>query len=193
MQFLNLSTRPILITILAMFIWSYDALSQCGPDCTGTNTFVGNSAGNLNTTGSGNSFFGFESGFSNSSGSRNSFFGEFSGLRNTLGASNSFYGSSAGNQNTTGVNNTFFGTNSGIGNTIGNSNSFFGTNSGFNLTTGSNNIVIGRGAGPTTANNGVSNRLYIDVIPNNQLGNDEPLIYGEFDMRHIGPTAESFY
>jgi len=28
MQFLNLSTRPILITILAMFIWSYDVQVQ---------------------------------------------------------------------------------------------------------------------------------------------------------------------
>ena len=58
MQFLNLSTRPILITILAMFIWSYDALSQCGPDCTGTNTFFGQSSGSSNTTGDFNSFFG---------------------------------------------------------------------------------------------------------------------------------------
>ena len=166
----------------------------------GDNSFFGLSSGNSNTTGSDNSFFGTSSGEQNTTGTRNSFFGEVSGESNNIGTGNSFFGSSSGRNNSSGNSNSFFGTSSGTGNTtgFGNSffgrsagssntsgrdNSFFGTLSGFNLTSGSSNILIGRGAGPTSANPGVNQRLYIDVDPNTNgtNGNDNPLIYGEFD------------
>jgi len=57
------------------------------------------------------------------------------------------------------------------------------------------------GAGPSNLNSDASNRLYIDVIPNEfsfLTGNDTPLIYGEFDndlvringTLHITKTAK---
>ena len=134
-----------------------------------------------NTIGVSNSFFGTDAGRDHTTGGNNSFFGTYSGLRTTTGVSNSFFGAFTGSENTTGRFNSFFGLNSGSNNTTGSENCFFGRDSGSNLTTGSNNIVIGRGAGPTTANNSISNRLYIDVISANSSGNDNPLIYGEFD------------
>ena len=43
-------------------------------------------------------------------------------------------------------------------------------------------MIIGNEAGPTTANSDVSNRLYIDIDESlSPEGNDDPLIYGEFD------------
>ena len=40
--------------------------------------------------------------------------------------------------------------------------------------------MIGNGAGPLSTNGTISNRLFIDVTEN-EVGNDDPLIYGEFD------------
>ena len=216
MQFLKQSIRSILITILALFIWSDDVFAQCPSDCTGTNTFLGDDSGMLNTTGdrnsffgfesgrdnmtgSGNSFFGFESGLDNTSGfnsffgassgnnnrngNNNSFFGAFSGHSNISGLSNSFFGRDAGRDNRSGNFNSFFGRDAGLLNESGGSNSFFGRDAGQNNMTGSYNVAIGRGAGPTLANADVSHRLYIDsdTSPISSIGNDDPLIYGEFD------------
>ena len=61
---------------------------------------------------------------------------------------------------------------------------FIGERAGFNNATGSGNIAIGRGAGPTVTNMALSDRLYIDiadVTASSETGNDNPLIYGEFD------------
>ena len=160
---------------------SFFGRSSGNSNTTGTsNSFFGNSSGLDNTSGFNNSFFGDDSGNSNTTGSNNSFFSTFSGNSNTTGIRNSFFGRSSGQNNTTGNRNAFFGTFSGFTNEIGEDNSFFGDDSGRNITTGSGNIAIGRGSGPTASNSSLDNRLYIDVS-NTNLGNDDPLIYGEFD------------
>lgn len=129
-----------------------------------------------------NAFFGQDAGLNQTGGFSNSFYGNRAGENNSFGNSNSFFGSLAGIDNTSGEENCFFGVQSGGSNITGENNSFIGRGAGFNITAGSNNIVIGRAAGPTTGNSAISNRLYIDVlIDNNFNGNDDPLIYGEFD------------
>ena len=146
-----------------------------------SNSFFGEFSGLQNTTGSSNSFFGASSAFDNTTGRSNSFFGVFSGFRNTTGSQNSFFGQNSGGANTTGINNSFFGRDSGRNNTTGSRNSFFGEEAGVQITSGSLNVIIGSGAGPTSANDTISNRLYIDVNDAFNPGNDDPLIYGEFD------------
>lgn len=173
------------------------------------NSFFGYLSGSSNTTGYENSSFGFFSGFLNNIGFFNSFFGTSSGSFNTTGHSNSFFGHFSGQKNSTGNLNCFFGRNSGISNTTGNNNnfyglssgnknttgennSFFGAYSGSNNLTGFNNIAIGNGAGPTSNSPNQSNRLYIDIKTNFPFGNDNPLIYGEFDndLVRINGTLE---
>jgi len=107
------------------------------------------------------------------------FFGNTTGSE-TTGFSNSFFGANAGLLNTEGWENSFFGREAGFSNTAGTENTALGYRAGFNLTTGSNNVMLGAGAGPTTALGDSNFRLYIDFNTEN-TGNDEPLIYGEFD------------
>lgn len=63
-------------------------------------------------------------------------------------------------------------------------NSIFGAFAGDNFKTGFGNIIIGKGAGPTAENSDINYKLYIDFVASingEEPGNDEPLIYGEFD------------
>lgn len=138
---------------------------------------------------SSNYFAGTAAGISNTTGSSNTFVGAFAGQNNTIGSINVFLGTATGFNNISGSENSFLGNAAGLNNTIGINNSFLGYGAGLHNTTGSNNIAIGRGAGPTAANITQSNRLYIDVITSpifgNDFGNDDPLIYGEFDNDFI--------
>ena len=112
-----------------------------------SNTFVGISAGQSNTTGSTNSFFGQLAGMSNTTGHSNAFFGFGAGQSNTIGGSNAFYGNNSGGLNTTGSSNSFFGPGSGFNNTTGFANSFFGIGSGQANTEGYKNSFFGDFAG----------------------------------------------
>ena len=122
---------------------------------TAGNLFVGQSAGQSNSTGGVNTFLGQSAGLSNTTGSFNSFVGNFTGASNTSGCCNNFFGNSAGQSTTTGSLNSFFGGSVGLFNTIGSSNAFFGDRTGQNNTTGSNNSFYGifAGQGNTTGNN----------------------------------------
>ena len=142
------------------------------------NSFMGTSAGYSNTIGSDNCYMGYSAGRYNTTGSSNSFTGSYAGY-SSEGSSNSFMGKNAGHYSE-GDYNSFMGTSAGYSNT-GSYNSFMGSYAGYRNKAGSGNVTIGRGAGPTTANSGVHMRLYIDVDTLSTSGNDEPLIYGEFD------------
>ena len=126
-------------------------------------------------------FIGAGAGAMDDGNNSNVFVGGSTGINNTRGFNNSFFGESVGSANTTGDFNSFFGNESGVRITTGQSNSIFGQGSGARITTGSNNVVLGRGAGPTSANAAANNRLYIDLVASGNDGNDNPLIYGEFD------------
>jgi hypothetical protein len=121
-----------------------------------TNTRVGTSALNANTTGTNNTAFG-----SNSL------------QATTTGFGNTAVGESAGFSITTGGSNALFGRNSGASLTTGTLNSFFGTFSGTNITTGSSNVFVGFNAGRfiadgVTANTFSSSSIFIgtDTRPN---------------------------
>ncbi len=103
-----------------------------------TNTAVGVTALNANTTGVSNTAFGFETLLLNSTGSGNCAFGR-KALRSTTGASNIAIGNSAMENNTSGTANIAFGEGGGNVNTTGSSNIFIG-----NWSTGVVNNVSNR-------------------------------------------------
>jgi len=120
------------------------------------NTFIGNYAGQANSTGDNNSFLGYYAGYSNTTGGNNSFVGFQAGYKNTTGANNSFLGYYAGYSNTAGANNSFLGSYAGLANTTGANNSFVGYKAGYYNTTGAGNSFVGGNAGQantTGANN----------------------------------------
>ena len=172
-------TTELFRLFIIFFLGTYELKAQCPSDCTNDNTFVGISVGN-NTTGSANTFVGLTAGLQNTSGEFNTFLGTSAGFGNNTGRDNTFLGVSAGQGNTDGILNVYLGRDAAR-NTNGNSNVIVGASSGMQSTTGSNNVIIGNGAGPTALNASVSDRLYIDVITSNIDGDDDPLIYGEFD------------
>jgi hypothetical protein len=166
----------------------------------GANTFVGNQAGIVNTTGSDNTFIGQITGGKNTTGSYNSFLGMFAGLQNRTGTNNDYFGTRAGSNQTTGSSNAIFGNFSGDIDSSGNfnGNSIFGVHAGRNVKNGFNvimghnaaglavlgsrNIIIGANAGPSgSATQTIQNdRLMVDVEQTNT-----PLIYGEFDNNKL--------
>ena len=126
------------------------------------NVFIGESAGEDNTTGSFNTFIGEDAGFSNLDGSGNTFLGEDAGKFHTTGSLNTFLGFDAGKNNGTGAQNTFIGGGSGSSNLTGSGNVFLGYNAGLNETG--------------------SNKLYIE---NSNADASNALIYGEFDNNEL--------
>ncbi len=139
------------------------------PNTTGQyNSFVGYQAGSSNSTGSSNSFFGYQAG-TNTFSNFNSFFGSQAGLTNSTGFSNSFFGVNAGAANTTGRDNSFFGNYVGDQNSTGDRNSFFGSSAGSNSSTGDYNSFFGFQAGVsnTTGSNNTIIGNFADVGSNN--------------------------
>jgi len=120
---------------------------------------IGRGAGNVNT----NTAMGVSAGQLNTTGDSNSFFGVSGGQFNTTGSNNTYLGVSAGQFNTTGINNSFVGRNAGrfivdgvTGLTVINNSCYFGANTkgtenatnenvfGYNATgNGSNTVTIG--------------------------------------------------
>jgi len=149
------------------------------------NTFVGDNAGRMNTTGNYNTFLGYEYGYFNTTGYSNMFIGFHSGHSNKTGGNNLFVVASAGTSNTTGYFNTFvggcagyyntqstcnvfFGVNTGFSNTTGNDNLFFGMQAGYYNTTGSSNLALGSYAGMYIADGATPNQttgtsIYVGV------------------------------
>lgn len=133
-----------------------------------TNTFVGSQAGQLNISGSRNSFFGARAGLFNST-DGNSFFGAEAGGNTTTGGANSFFGNSAGSQNQTGFANSFFGAQAGEL-TTGIRNVSVGTLAGVNNTSGGQNTFIGAAAGESNVTGGSNSTLgYLTDVSSNNL------------------------
>ncbi|MEO1652196.1 MAG: tail fiber domain-containing protein, partial [Bacteroidota bacterium] len=119
------------------------------------NTFLGNLAGDLNTTGNLNTFVGHQA-----------------GTRNKVGIANTFIGHGTGEANESGRLNTFVGSMAGKSNTFGSQNTFIGYLAGTNNQSGAGNVFLGYQAG---GNETGSSKLYIDNTATN-----DPLIYGDF-------------
>jgi hypothetical protein len=176
--------------------------SQAGKVSTGSsNTFLGNSAGIVNSTGNFNLFAGQLAGSNNTTGGNNVYLGRSAGSANVSGTLNTFTGYNSGSNSgcvlaictTTGASNSFYGASSGLVNNGGNENAFFGASAGAKNSTGSNNtylgystgsnnigssnVFIGSNVGPSANQLGssLSNTLFIDNSTNNN-----PLIWGDF-------------
>ena len=176
-----------------------------------SNTYLGELAGLLGTTGDENTFIGQEAGRENTTGSSNTFVGEDAGLSNTIGDLNSFLGCNAGvnadqsNRNTfigsfagqssfEGVNNTYLGVFTGQENTLGVNNTFLGSYAGRKTLTGQFNTYVGMNAGHDNREGSANVFLGYQAGFNEQGSNklyiannptSDPLIYGEFDNKII--------
>jgi hypothetical protein len=80
-----------------------------GAGSVATNTAVGASALNANTTGNYNTVLGWSAGLANTTGAENTYIGEETGYSNTTGTKNSYIGAAAGYLNATGSYNTAIG------------------------------------------------------------------------------------
>ena len=130
---------------------------------TGTfNTFVGQSAGTVNTTGGDNAFFGATAGTANVNGRLNTFTGSAAGHQNVGGSQNTFVGWDAGGGNVNSNNNTYVGLSAAF-NMTGANNTCVGAFCGNNFTnpiTGGNNIFVGTAAGSSSGGNS-NNNIYM--------------------------------
>ena len=104
----NATILPVLIALtLGCFALSPQARAVCreGCDVSNFNTFLGDEALSLNTTGSSNTAIGFEALFSNTTGFKNAAYGDDALENNTSGNRNTAFGNNAGKNLTTGSNN----------------------------------------------------------------------------------------
>jgi hypothetical protein len=115
-------------------------------------TVLGYQAGYTNTTGNSLTAIGYQAGYSNLSGSGNLAIGQQALYYNSVGTSNVAVGQTA-LQNTTASNNTAVGYQAGYTNTTNGANAFFGGLSGYN-STGVTNTYIGYGAGYSMTSGG---------------------------------------
>lgn len=113
---------------------------------TNKNTFVGNLAGNTNTTGNHNAAYGYRSLENNTTGFNNTAQGVYSLNNNTAGSYNSAQGGYSLSSNTTGNFNTAQGVYSLYSNTTGTYNTAVGYKSLYANSTGSYNAALGYGS-----------------------------------------------
>ena len=107
------------------------------------NSFFGERAGNVNTTGYSNSFFGIRAGLSNTTGFNNTFLGDHAGIQNTTGNNNIFIGPLAGKFTKNGAGNLFIGSSAGEANDSGTFNTAIGYGSDVGAPTLTNATAIG--------------------------------------------------
>jgi hypothetical protein len=112
-----------------------------------SNTAIGASALQANTTGDANTAIGYLSMQANTTGYGNTSIGNRALYSNTIGFLNSAVGSNALQNNSTGTYNAALGTSALSNNTTGSNNTAVGWSSGGSNTTGINNTYIGQGAG----------------------------------------------
>jgi len=176
------------------------------------NVFIGTTAGNRNYSGLANVFIGRRAGQYSDSSSFNVAVGNQAGLNlkkgemnvligNFAGSSivethhNTFIGANAGQFTETGSRNTFVGNNSGLNNVTGQDNTYIGVDAGRNNLEGVANVCIGINSGENSIGGGNvfigrhagrsmigSNILIID---NEDMNEDQSLIYGKFDEGKI--------
>ena len=120
-----------------------------GAGAVSTNTAVGASALNANTSGASNSAVGNQALKSVIGGSDNTAFGTNSMRDTSTGNNNTAVGSASLIQNTTGANNTAIGQTALFANTTASNNTAVGYQAGYLNTTGDANVYIGRLAGST--------------------------------------------
>jgi hypothetical protein len=146
-----------------------------------TNTAIGASALESNTTGLANTACGTNALAANTTGLSNTAFGRNAGQTNSTSSANTYIGSDCGSSNTTGSNNCFFGQHSGSNNLTGSNNVFFGVNAGRFITGGStantistNSIFIG--VNTRAAADNQTNQIVIGTGSTTGLGSNTTII-----------------
>jgi hypothetical protein len=134
----------------------------------GSNTFVGQNAGNLAVTGDSNTATGTNALSSNDAGFSNTANGVFALLHNTMGHTNTAIGRSALENNVTGMANTATGRSALLSNTSGSNNTATGT-SALNNSNGDGNTAVGFAA--LGANNTGTGNTSIGAGANVSAGN----------------------
>ena len=119
----------------------------CGAGAVSTNTAVGASALQANTTGADNFSGGYQSLYSNTTGNANSAIGRGAFYSNTTGSNNTALGYTALANNTTASNNTAVGYQAGYSGTTAGQNTLIGKSAGNAITTGGYNTMLGYAAG----------------------------------------------
>ncbi len=114
-----------------------------GAGAVSTNTAVGASALQANTTGNAQAVFGYNAMYTNTSGAENTAIGYNSLYYNTTGNNNVAIGRSALQSNTTASNNTAVGYQAGYSNSTGTNNTFVGRLTGYSTTTPNYNVAMG--------------------------------------------------
>jgi hypothetical protein len=140
------------------------------------NLFLGDRAGQSNTSGQYNVFIGIQAGQSNTTNGANTYIGYQAGRDNVDGKNNTFIGWGANSDGTTGSDSTIVGDWAGRYNEASGVN-FFGRFAGHNNTTGTGNVFMGHYAGES--NTTASNNTYIgnnagrnnDQLDNVAIGN----------------------
>ncbi len=121
---------------------------EAGTKVTGnSNTFVGASAGNNNTSGTSNVFIGAGSGQYNAGGIRNVFVGRNSGVNNQRGGGNVFLGFQSGFNHQEGWQNVFIGYETGKNSYSSKKNVFLGSYAGYHIHSAEENVFLGYESG----------------------------------------------
>nr|WP_295930407.1 tail fiber domain-containing protein [uncultured Dyadobacter sp.] len=123
------------------------------------NTFIGQTTGAKNTTGTSNTFVGNNAGYSSNTGSFNTFVGGVAGYLNN-GDDNTFIGFAAGNGNKGGNDNTFIGVSAGNKNKEGNQNTFLGNLAASADSHGNENVVVGFKSGQFSGGEDTGNAFF---------------------------------
>jgi hypothetical protein len=154
-----------------------------GAGAVATNTAVGASALNANTSGTENTAVGQEAGYTNLTGNSNTFIGRRTGylstgsantgvgaiaLRfNSSGSNNTAVGEEALYNNTTASNNTAVGYQAGYANTTGDLNTAIGRFALYNNSTGTSNSALGSGAMSNNSTGGYNVGIGRDALASN--------------------------
>lgn len=123
-----------------------------------SNTALGDTALDSNTTGAGNTAVGINVLTANSTGNNGTAVGSDALAANTTGSNNTAVGASALSSNLTGIQNTAVGSGALLYSTAGSSSTAVGYNAMSNNTTGAGNVAVGEGAlsNNTIGNNNVA-------------------------------------
>ena len=139
------------------------------------NTFVGNSAGVVNTIGQNNTFLGNGAGAGTIASGNNTYVGMFAGNANVNGQQNVYIGRLAGGNGNTGSDNILIGNGAGLTNTA-NNNVMIGSFAGNAASTGGGNTFLGTQAGQATSAGGQNTFIGTGAGSSNTTGDQNTLI-----------------
>lgn len=154
-----------------------------GAGAVASNTALGSSALNANTTGTNNTVAGFQAGFSNTTGTQNTYYGSVAGFSSVTSSGNCAFGART-LETSTAQNNSAFGFAALQANTTGASNTAVGGGAfGFSFgalsanTSGSNNTALGCLANVSNQTGSNNTSVGMEALKNSTASNNTALGY----------------